>query len=214
MNKVLITLNLILLALVGFLFYLFLDLKLTVKNGTVKQDKTSGTDSIIKTIPITAAQKSAPIVYLNIDTLFEKYEYYKKVSDEANNYLKYHENNYERLATELQTKYEDYVTKAGQGLYTKEQGLKIEDDLKKMKERLDQMEYDRPTVQKQAAQKLEVVQKTLYDFFKAYCKQNNFSCILTYNVRGEGALGINDSLDVTNVIVEGLNKQYRETIKK
>ena len=134
MNRISLLINIVLAAAVAVLYYLHF----SSPAQTAPTDNSKlKSDSIVKTISTTQAQKESRIVYLNIDTLFEKYEYYKKVSDEANGTLKAFESNYERSVTAFQQKYQDYVDKAGAGMYTKEQGLQIEADLQTEKTRIE-----------------------------------------------------------------------------
>lgn len=211
-NRTSLIMNIVLSIAVAVLFYLHFSTKPAGVTGT--DGTTAKNDSLVKTISTTKTQQESRIVYLNIDTLFEKYEYYKKVSDEANASLKAYESNYQKQVADFQQKYQDYMEKAQQGMYTKEQGLKIEEDLQNQKTKIETMEMNRTSMQDAASAKLEVVQKKLYDFFKAFTKANDYACILTYTVKGEGALGIDDSLDVTHQIIKGLNEEYHKELQE
>jgi outer membrane protein len=202
--------NIILGIAVVVLYILHFTSKTQVAGGN---DVKPSNDSLVKSINTTQVQKESKIVYLNIDTLFNKYEYYKKVSDEASAMIKGYQTNYETRVNSFQQKYQEYVDKAGAGLIPKEQAMKIEEDLQKEKTQIEQMETNSESIQQNAAKKLEVVQKKLYDFFKAFTKANNYSCILTYTSKGEGALGIDDSLDVTEMIIKGLNEEYHKMLE-
>lgn len=208
MNKISPILNIVLLIAVAILF--FLHFKGTGQNGNASG---STDDSLAKTINTTQAQKESKIVYLNIDSLFVKYEYYKKVNDDATTLLKTQEYNYQKRVNDLQMKYAEYMEKAGAGLIPKDQGEKIEAEITAEKQRLDELSVKREQWQDDALQKVIPVQKKLYDFFKQFTKVNGYSCILTYTLKCEGALGINDDLDVTNQVIKGLNDEYHEELK-
>ena len=210
MNRSALLINVLLGIAIAVLYFLHFH---SAPSIPVIDNSSHKTDSLVKTMNTTQVQKESKIVYLNIDTLFVKYEYYKKVSDEANATLKSYESGYEKRVADFQQKYQDYVDKAGAGLIPKEQAMKIEEDLQGEKNKILEMEANRTAIQDAASAKLTVVQKKLYDFFKAFSKQNNYSCILTYTVKGEGALGIDDDLDVTDLIIKGLNDEYHELLK-
>ena len=209
MNKLSPILNIVLTIAVVILYFLhFKGNTQTAGNSSPVKN-----DSLAKTITTTQAQKESKIVYLNIDTLFVRYEYYKKVNDEANTLLKTQEYGYQKRVNDLQVKYQDYMEKAGAGLIPKEQAEKIEAEISAEKQRLDELSLKRETWQDDALQKVIPVQKKLYEFFKQFTKANGYSCILTYTVKCEGALGINDDLDVTKQVIKGLNDEYHEELK-
>ena len=56
----------------------------------------------------------------------------------------------------------------------------------------------------------EEVRKTVIDYVKEYNKNGEYNYILTYTA-GPGGVVIlaNDSLDITNEIITGLNAQYK-----
>src|ERR1051326_1155823 len=201
-NKLSPVLNIVLLIAVGILYFLHFSAKPAVANAADNSKQKN--DSLAKTINTTQAQKESKIVYLNIDTLFKKYEYYKKVNDEATAELKTKEYGYEKSMADFQQEYQEYMEKAQQGLVSKDMAEQTEAKLQNEKARLDNMQAAREDWQEQAANKLVPVQKKLYDFFKSFTKANGYSCILTYTVKGEGALGIDDALDVTNKGIKGL----------
>jgi outer membrane protein len=180
---------------------------------TATSDPKAKTDSLVKTINTTPEQKESKIVYLNIDTLFEKYEYYKLVSEQTEKTIKGYQATYEKKVYDFQQKYQDYVDRAGAGLIPKEEAMKIEEQLMNEKNAIMQMEQNQDALEQKAGKDLEVVQKKLNEFFKAFTKANNYSCILTYTAKGVGALGVDESLDVTDQIIKGLNEEYKESLK-
>ena len=208
MNKLSPILNIVLLIAVVVLYFLHFKGNASAGTGTASKN-----DSLAKTISTTQAQKESKIVYLNIDTLFVKYEYYKKVNDDANTLLKTQEYSYQKRVNDLQEKYKEYMDKAGAGLIPKEQAEKIEADITAEKKSLDDLTIKRESWQDDAMRKVIPVQKKLYDFFKQFTKVNGYSCILTYTIKCEGALGINDDLDVTGQVIKGLNDEYHEELK-
>jgi len=208
MNRISFIFNIILSIAVIILFYLhFSSSKIEGKT----QEETI--DSLAKSINTTQAQKESKIVYVNSDSLFEKYEYYKKVKVDAEKKINGFEANYNQMQKSLATDYNDYIDKAGKGLYSKDQSEKIEADLKKRNTALENMEKQYPYLQDQAAKELADVQNRLYTFFKSFSQTNGYSCILTFNTRGEGALGINDELDITQQVINALNFEYQQSLK-
>jgi outer membrane protein len=56
--------------------------------------------------------------------------------------------------------------------------------------------------------KNDMLQKAITDYIKKFNTGKNFSYVLGYS-QGGGILFANDSLDITNEIIEGLNSEYR-----
>jgi outer membrane protein len=202
--------NVVLTIAVAVLFYLHFSKPIATTNtGNTNEIDTSA----ISNIKLTKEQKDTRIVYLNIDTLLENYTHYQEVSKKATDMVKGYQSSLQQKAVNFQKDYEDYVNKAGQGLIPKDDAIKIEKKLQVTKDELDQSELGMERIQLKAEEMLDVVRKTLYDFFKMFCKKNNYSCILTYTIRGEGALGVDENLDVTDQVVKSINQEYEEKLK-
>jgi outer membrane protein len=210
MNRIFQALVIVQFVLIGFLFF-----KIYNSPGGISEESKSGTgsDSLAKKVAVSDEQASAPVVYVNIDTLLEKYEYYQKVSKEVEKAMQGIENSFKSKVIRYQKDFNEYIEKAGAGLIPKEQAMAKEEELMRRKQAIEQEEQSIPALQMREEKKLEEVQIKLYNFFKSFTKANNYSCVLTYNVKGAGALGVRDELDVTSQVVKVLNDQYREEQK-
>ncbi|MCC7303515.1 MAG: OmpH family outer membrane protein [Bacteroidia bacterium] len=171
-------------------------------------------EKLASDVKVTKVQGEAVIVYVNIDTLLEKYQYYQDVSDEIERNLQNMENSFKARVMRYQTDMQDYISKAEKGLVPKETAIGIEEKLMKEKTSIENEERNIGLKQEKEARKLEPVQKKLYDFFKEFVAKNNYSCVLTYTSKGEGALGIRDELDVTRQVLEILNEDYTKNKKQ
>jgi len=85
----------------------------------------------------------------------------------------------------------------------------------KRKEDLDKMEMQLQALVEKTQKKNEEVRKTIIDYLNEYNKSSKYDYILTYT-EGPGAtiLLTNDSLNITNEILEGLNAQYKSKKEK
>lgn len=190
--------------------------------GNTQADSGDGSDSLYveKTpaklaadVPITKAQGEAVIVYVNIDTLLENYAYYRDVSTVIEKNLAAMDNAFKQKVMNYQTELQDYMSRAEKGLIPKESAIQIEEKLMKDKQAIENEEKFLVQKQEKEARRLEAVQKKLYDFFKEFVAQRNYSCVLTYTAKGEGALGIRDELDVTKEVLTILNDDYKKKPK-
>ncbi len=149
-------------------------------------------------------------MYINSDVLNEKYEYVKDLTTAAQAKQQRLESVYQSKGQKLQQDYADFQQKASQGLLSENQTKSVQEDLMKRKEELDQMEAQLQTQMEEIQKSNEEVRKTVVDYVKEYNKTGQYNYILTYT-DGPGGVVIlaNDSLDITNEIVDGLNAQYK-----
>jgi len=159
--------------------------------------------------------KASKIVYLNSDILNEKYDYVKDLTSAAQVKQGKLESAYQAKGQKLQKDYAEFQQKASQGLLSENQSNAAQEDLTKRKEELDQMEAQLQTLVEEIQKSNEEVRKTVVDYVKEYNKTSKYNYILTYT-SGPGGIVLlaNDSLDITNEIVDGLNAQYKAKKKK
>ncbi len=206
-------LNVILIAAVAFLYYLHF----SSPNRTVDLT-TKTTDSSQLARPMVQMPKeikASKIVYLNSDILNEKYDYVKDLTSAAQVKQGKLESAYQAKGQKLQKDYAEFQQKASQGLLSENQSNAAQEDLTKRKEELDQMEAQLQTLVEEIQKSNEEVRKTVVEYVKEYNETSKYNYILTYT-SGPGGIVLlaNDSLDITNEIVDGLNAQYKAKKKK
>ena len=206
-------LNVILLIAVGVLYYLhFSSCNSTCETATSTADSTAAAKPVVMTPKEIKASK---IVYINSDVLNEKYDFVKDLVSAAQIKQQRLENVYQKKGQEFQQKYTDLQQKASQGLLSENQTQIAQEELAKGKEELDKMEAQLQDLADEFQKSNDEVRKTVVDYVKEYNKTGQYNYILTYT-EGPGGVVLlaNDSLDITNEIVEGLNAQYRAKKKK
>jgi outer membrane protein len=154
--------------------------------------------------------KASKIVYVNVDVLNEKFDMLKDLSKEMLGQQQRLERDYQGKAQKLQQDYAELQQKASQGLLSENQSIAAQKDIMKRKEDIDKMEIQLQSLVEQTQKKNEDVRKTIIDYLNEYNKNSKYDYILTYT-EGPGAtiLLTNDSLNITNEVLEGLNAQYR-----
>jgi outer membrane protein len=201
-----LTLNIILLVAVGFLYY-----KVFSGNKNMAATVSEGNDSIKIVTPavvLSELPKNRSIVFVNADSIFTKYELAKKAKALSEGKAASYQKAYQSKVEAFQKEYSDYMEKAGAGTYTKEQGLAIEEGLKKKKEDIMIMEENQSKVMSEMEASNTDVQKKIYDFLTRFNKEHGYHCVLAYTKTGGGVLGVSDSLDVTPQVLMGLNAEY------
>jgi len=192
-------LNIILFVAVAILYYFhFSSNKTEVANDVV------GIDSV-------STKSSLKIAYVVSDTLLSNYDYFKIKSKELEAEKKKMEDDMGRRAKGLEREVVDFQRTAGS--LTINQAKALEENLYKKRENLMKRQEGlaQTLMQKEAA-----INNKLYEnvtnFLEEYGKDNNLEVVLSHQ-RGSGLLYAHKGLDITQVVIEGLNKAYQESLK-
>lgn len=220
MKNISLLLNSVLLVAVLFLYYLHFSGKKNIganspETSDTAKTKISSAVSFAPPVPIlTALPKNVRIVFVNADSIFAKYEFAKKSKAAGESRVQGYQKTYQQKTEEFQKEYNDYVDKAGKGQYSKEQGLAIEEGLKKKRDEILAMEQSQDKVMGDVDKTNADVQKKIYAFLKRFNEEHGYYCALAFTNAGGGALGVSDSLDVTRQVLAGLNAEYKAGEKK
>jgi outer membrane protein len=200
-------LNVVLIIAVGVLYYLHFSCSANCENPDAANDTTATLPPVVMKPEDIKASK---IVYINSDVLNDKYDFVKDISSAALAKQARLENTYRSKGQKFEQDYQDLQQKAGQGLLSENQLKAAEEDLMKRKGELDQMEQQLQMLVEEVQKSNEEVRQTVIDYVKEYNKNGQYNYILTYT-EGPGGIVLmaNDSLDITDEVLEGLNAQYK-----
>ncbi|CAN5434046.1 OmpH family outer membrane protein [soil metagenome] len=202
-----LVLNVILSIAVAVLYYLHFS-----SNGGATETAAVN-DSTAKEKPIVLAPKDikgSKMVYVNLDVLNEKYEYIKDVNKSAKAELSVLENQYQKKGQKLQEDYMAFQQRAQGGLLSDNQIAAENDGFAKRKEELDMMEQKSQDMMDKMQQRSDEMNVSIKNYLKEYNKNTNYNYVMAFsNGPLSPVLIANDSLDITNEILEGLNAQYR-----
>ncbi len=193
MKNLSLALNAILLIAVAVLYYLQFS-----QSGSSDLEVESSTKSI----------SDYSIVYINADSVLANYDYFKEAQSELEEKGKKLEAEYQNRAQGLQNEVNDYQRTISN--LTIGQAKAIEESLVKKQQNL-------RLYQESLAQELmkeeNKVNKELYAqvtaYLKEYSKENNVDLVVKYN-QGSDVLFANDSLDITQAVITGLNVAYAQ----
>ncbi|WP_443943994.1 OmpH family outer membrane protein [Pedobacter sp. AW1-32] len=154
-----------------------------------------------------AASASEKIVFVNQDSLLTKYEYYKDLK------VKF-EGKTKSAQSDIQSKGQAFQREVAE--YQKNAGTLSADQRKATEERLGRKQQELQTYQQNAGGALQNEQATetekLYDkvadYLKTYAKGKGYKMVLTYSKGNSAILFADESLDVTNEVIKGLNAEY------
>jgi outer membrane protein len=146
------------------------------------------------------------IAYINSDTLLTNYEFSKVAAVELEDKKDELQAEYENRARGLQTEIQNFQRNAQN--MTMAQARAIEEDLTKKQQNL--LRYQETLTQTLVQQEAKISNE-LYDkvadYLRDYGIANNFQLVLTYQ-KVSGVLYANDSLNITQEVVKGLNEAY------
>ena len=187
MKNLSLVLNIVLLIAVAFLFY------------KVYSDKKPATLSL----PVASGNNT--VVYVDADTLFEKYSLFKKLNEEfdkkrdsVDNILRSKDASLKQEAAVYQQQAEQMSN--NERMAKEEELMKKNSILLKLKDDL----YEQLRVNQQNME--DSIHNNLHGFLKEFNKDKNYAFVLSYQ-RGSGVLLANDSLNITNQVLEGLNRK-------
>ena len=191
----LLSLNIVLLVLVGILFYLHFSKpkeKISSKTAVTAANTPDG---------------NFKIAYFEMDSIENNYQYLKDVK----NQLKARESELTGQLTILKNRYMEKVNKFQQEAQTmsQEKQSSMQNDLLNEQKMLQNKEQAMGAeLQDESFKKLQVVNKAIEDFLQEYNKDKNYSYILGYQ---PGQIYYKDPrFDVTAPVLEGLNERYKK----
>jgi outer membrane protein len=205
-QKISIAINAVLLIAVGVLFYMVFSLKKQVL-GEV------GTDSPSEaSLPLPKAD--GKIMFVNIDSLKAKYDYFLKIEAELLNKGKANEAEIKNMYDAFQKSYQKYQEQGQAGTMTEQQIEMAQKDLaEKEKSIREREELITQNFSKEAEKMNQQFLKYVLSYLKKRSKDHNYSYVMGY-AEGSNLLYVNDSLDITKQVVNGLNADYKATPEK
>lgn len=197
MKNILLAINIILLILVGYLYYLHFK-----NHGKVVQ-------AIKKSEEIVNDGKSK-IAYIDLDSLQNNYKYYQQIKADfeskqsaANDEITAMQKKYQNRAMQLQQKASTMTQKEQQSAM--QEINKMQQDLQTQKQSIDNELYNYNSKMK------EDILMRIQNFLKVYNKDGRYSYIFSYE---PGFMFYKDStLNITGDVIAGLNKLDSENKK-
>lgn len=182
---------------VAILFYLHFSEKKTEENK-------------FASLPSAGSIPSSGMVFVNIDSLLERYILYQKLKTDFEKKQTIFENEMEKRKNSLETEYTAAQNKARAGQLTEMQMAETEEKLMRKQQEL--MYYKQEEEEKLGEQNQKMTKdifSKIHDFLYKINKEANYQFVFGYTREG-GILLANDSLNITKYVVEGLNQEAQE----
>ncbi|MFC2115275.1 OmpH family outer membrane protein [Bacteroidota bacterium] len=198
MKNLSLILNAVLIVAVGVLFYLHFS-----------SDKTSAT-GLSSAGGVNVVAPDMPIVYINIDTLLNDYAYFQEMQDEFADKQSEMEAELNLRSRQYEASALDYQNKAQKGLITRREAADMEQQLMQEQQNLLQL---RDNLSMQLAEEEQVRNRRLFnnimEYLKEFNKDYNYQFIFS-NSFGDNVLYASERLDITSLVLEGINAQYQK----
>ncbi|MBC7390842.1 MAG: OmpH family outer membrane protein [Opitutaceae bacterium] len=207
-KNVSLIINCILIVAVGILYYLHFKPAPATATSTVEiSDSTSGPAI---TIPEDQIKKSG-IVYVNTDTLLKYYDFYNSAKKNLENRQKKAESSLGASYNAIQSEVMEFQKKAQAGTLTQEEGARKEQELMaKQQQFLASKETQMGALVAEEQKLSEQLNKKVQEYVTRFCKGKDYQFVLGYTGMSSNVLFKNDSLDITQPILKGLNEEYRK----
>ena len=207
-KNVSLIINCVLIVAVGILYYLHFKPSTTSASSTVvTTDSTSGP---ALTIPEDQIKKSG-IVYVNTDTLLKYYDFYNSAKKSLETRQKKAESSLGASYNAIQSEVMEFQKKAQAGTLTQEEGARKEQELMaKQQQFLATKETQMGTLVAEEQKLSEQLNKKVQEYVTRFCKGKDYQFVLGYTGMSSNLLFKNDSLDITQPILKGLNEEYRK----
>lgn len=196
-NKVTIILNAVLLVAVGVLYVLHF----SGSQQTEGEPTSTGSD-------ITFGNFDNAIAYINSDSLLSNYEYFKLELDKLEEKREKLEAELQNRAQGLQTEINNFQQSANN--MTIGQARAVEEDLMKKQQNLRVYQENlRQQILQEEAKLNEELYSRVSEYLDDYGKENRLKLVLTYT-KGSGVLFADDSLNITQRVIAGLNQEFEQ----
>lgn len=169
--------------------------------------KTTTTDSLS-----TGKPNVEQIVYVNSDSLLNNYEYFKEIRTQFEDKAKKAQADLQSKGNSFQKEVADYQKNAG--TMSAEQRANTEERLARKQDELGRLNQNASaSLAQQEAEENEKLYNKVSAFLKKHAEENGYKLVLTYSKSNPTVLYADESLEVTNEVVKGLNAEYAKEKK-
>ena len=149
------------------------------------------------------------IVYVNSDTLSEKYQYFKDVRSRLEAKVKKAQNDLQAKGQAYQRELADYQQKAATMSASERQAT--EERLVRHQNDLGRMDQNASTSIAQEEQtEFTKVYTAITDYLKKHSEEKGYRLVLTYSKTNPAVLYADPAMDITNSVLDALNKEYKD----
>ncbi|PPL00067.1 OmpH family outer membrane protein [Parapedobacter indicus] len=152
------------------------------------------------------------IVYVNADTLLEKYEYFKDIRVKLEEKAKKAQADLQSRSNAFQREVADYQQKAptmsaADRQSTEERLARKQDELARHNQNAS------ASFAQEEASENEKLYSRITEYLKKHAKENGYKLVLTYSTSNPAVLYADESLEITDEVLAALNSEYAKEKK-
>lgn len=160
-----------------------------------------------------AVASGGTIAYFNIDSLISKYDMYEDLRGEYETKAKAAEAELTAKGRSLENDVRDYQNKIDKGLVTRSEAMTMQETIeKKQQSFMQQRDKVMGELNEQEQVMLNKIHYNITEYLKEFNSDYQFKVILSTSTAGP-IMNADPSLDITQVVLEGLNKKYESERK-
>jgi len=153
--------------------------------------------------------KEEKIVYINSDTLSEKYEYFKDIRAKLEAKVKKAQSDLQSKGQAFQREVAEYQQKASTMSASDRQAT--EEKLARKQEELGRLDQNASaSIQQDESTEFNNVYNTITEYLKKHAEDNGYTLVLTYSKSNPTVLYADSKLDITANVIDVLNKEYKD----
>lgn len=157
-----------------------------------------------------AEQAKETIVYVDADTLSDKYEYFKDIKTKIDAKIKKADTDLQSKGQAFQREVAEYQQKGANMSATERQAT--EERLARKQQELAQLEQNAAkAIDQDHATESKAVYSAITEYLKKHAEENGYKYVLTYSKTTPSVLYADPALDITKEVIEALNKEYAAT---
>jgi outer membrane protein len=199
MKKVSLYLNVVLFLAVAILYYLHFS-----AIGKLKS-LNSGTSAVTET----SKTGSDKVVFVNMDTLLNNYDYYKQLKSHLDFKQKKSQTELMLKQRNLEKAVADYQEKMQKGILSNIKAKELNQQLSAQQQSLVQLHDKLSTELAQEEQDLNrKLTDNIQDYLKEFNKDSKYQFIFSYSY-GNNLLFADKKMDITQAVLKGLNKNHK-----
>lgn len=175
-----------------------------------QQGANKGTSSANEPVVTTeeSTERTEKIVYVNSDTLSEKYEYFQDIRTKLEGKIKKAQSDLQSKGQAFQREVADYQQKAAtmsasERQATEERLARKQDELGRLDQNASQ------SIAQDEATEYGNVYTAITEYLKKHAEENGYTLVLTYSMSNPTVLYADSKLDVTSQVLKGLNDEYK-----
>ncbi|MFD2968343.1 OmpH family outer membrane protein [Sphingobacterium bambusae] len=187
-----------------------LGLALAVATVSCNQNANTGTASSKDSTAAktTTDTKEEKIVYINSDTLSEKYEYFKDIRAKLEAKVKKAQSDLQSKGQAFQREVADFQQKAATMSASERQAT--EEKLSRKQQELGRLDQNASaSIQQDESTEFNNVYNAITEYLKKHAEDNGYTLVLTYSKSNPTVLYADSKLDITADVIDALNKEYK-----